>query len=67
MKNVFEMFKDKELAPELQSRIESRMENAETEQEKWFVAGFMVHCEIERMKKIMGEDNWSLGIKIKGQ
>ena len=67
MKNMYEKFRDRELPPELQKHIEDSVLSAETQEERWFKAGFLVHCEIERLKETMGKDNWTLGIKVKGQ
>ena len=67
MKNVYEMYKDKELPPKLQLQIKNRQSFCKTEEEKIFMAGFMVHQEIMSIQEKMGKDKWVLGIDIKGQ
>ena len=67
MKNVYEMYKNNELPAKLKLQIENRQSFCKTEEEKIFIAGFMIHQEIVRIQKIMGKDNWVLGVEIKGQ
>jgi hypothetical protein len=67
MKNVFEMYKDKELPPKLMLKIKNRQTFCKTEEEKLFIAGFMVHAEIMRIQETMGKDKWILGVDVKGQ
>ena len=67
MKNVYEMYKNNELPEKLKLQIENRQSFCKTEEEKIFIAGFMVHQEIVRIQEIMGKDNWVLGVEVKGQ
>lgn len=67
MKNVYEMYKNNELPEKLKLQIENRQSFCKTEEEKIFIAGFMIHQEIVRIQKIMGKDKWVLGVEVKGQ
>ena len=68
MKNIYEMYKNNELPERLQLQIENRQSFCKSEEEKIFMAGFMIHKEIMRIKEIMGKDSWILGVEeIKGQ
>lgn len=67
MKNVYEMYKNNELSPKLQLQIKNRQSFCKTEEEKIFMAGFMVHQEIMRIQEKMGKDKWVLGVEVKGQ
>ena len=67
MKNVYEMYKNNELSPRIQSQIKNRQSFCKTEEEKIFMAGFMVHAEIMRIQEKMGKDSWVLGVEVKGQ
>ncbi len=67
MKNIYEMYKDNELPKRLQLQIKNRQSFCKTEEEKIFIAGFMIHQEIVRIQETMGKDNWVLGVEIKKQ
>ena len=67
MKNVYEMYKNNELSPRIQLQIKNRQSFCNSEEEKIFMAGFMVHAEIMRIQERMGKDKWVLGVDIKGQ
>ena len=67
MKNVYEMYKNNELPAKLKLQIENRQSFCKTEEEKIFMAGFMVHAEIMRIQEKMGKDSWVLGVEVKGQ
>ena len=67
MKNVYEMYKNNELPEKQKLQIKNRQSFRKTEEEKIFIAGFMIHQEIVRIQKIMGKDKWVLGVEVKGQ
>ena len=67
MKNVYEMYKNNELPAKLKLQIENRQSFCKTEEEKIFMAGFMIHQEIVRIQKIMGKDKWVLAVEVKVQ
>ena len=67
MKNVYEMYKNKELPERLQAQIKNRQSFCKTEEEKIFMAGFMIHQEIVRIQETMGKDKWVLVVEVKGQ
>lgn len=67
MKNIYEMYKDNELPAKLNLQIKNRQSFCKTEEEKIFIAGFMIHQEIVRIQETMGKDNWVLGVEVKGQ
>ena len=67
MKNIYEMYKNNELPERLQLQIKNRQSFCKTEEEKIFIAGFMIHQEIVRIQEIMGKDKWVLGVEVKGK
>lgn len=52
--NMYELFKAKQLPPEIQNQIETRIKMINDKEEKLFMAGFLVANRIKKIRKELG-------------
>ena len=56
-KNMYTLWRDKELPEQIQKQIDTRIDYCHSKDEKLFTAGFFAALKIKEIRKLMGMDD----------